>query len=94
MSLASLRMDAVESWGTAMRRGARDGRHAPAKDLLAATGVIAKDSADRVVVILGTGDHRAPAMPAMPAHVASVIDVTPSRVPLPPALPASVVADI
>lgn len=35
-ALASFRAVAVEGWGQAILRGARDGRHAPAKDLLIA----------------------------------------------------------
>ena len=61
IALASLRSDAVESWGLAMRRGARDGRHAPAKDLLTATGTIRADATDRLVIVIGSGAASEPA---------------------------------
>lgn len=79
MALASLRVQAVEHWGTAMSRGARDGRHAPAKDLLVATGVIADRAADRVVILIGTGHADVSSLPTLPAR--PVIDVAP--IPLP-----------
>lgn len=56
MALASLRAEAVESWAGAMRTGKKYGRHAPAKDLLMATGTIERDmAAERVTIIVGDG---------------------------------------
>lgn len=86
MSLAALRIGAVESWDLAMRRGARDGRHAPAKDLLIATKTIeASPDAGRVIVVIGTGAAGAPTLPAMPADLLAVAR---------PLLPPSPVPDI
>lgn len=56
MALASLRAVAVEGWGQAITRGARDGRHAPAKDLLVAAGTIERDApTERLVILVGDG---------------------------------------
>ena len=73
-ALGALRMDAVEAWGLAMRRGARDGRHAPAKDLLIATRVIeAAPDAGRVTIVIGggVGGHVTigPALPPIPPDI-------------------------
>ena len=70
VALASLRGDAVESWQTAMRRGARDGKHAPAKDLLIATGDIKHDTpTDRLVIIVGDGQTIVGSLPTLPVSV-------------------------
>lgn len=74
-TLASLRLQAVESWDLAMKRGARDGRHAPAKDLLIATGTIAPQAVDRVTILLGSGDANILNLPALPTR--PTIDVEP-----------------
>lgn len=56
MALASLRAEAVESWAGAMRTGTKYGRHAPAKDLLMATGTIERDTpSERITIIVGDG---------------------------------------
>ncbi len=55
-ALASLRAQAVEGCGQAILRGARDGRHAPAKDLLVAAGTIERDApTERLVILVGDG---------------------------------------
>jgi hypothetical protein len=66
MALAAMRLGAVDAWDLAIQRGARDGRHAPAKDLLIATGTIRPDATDRLVVVIGNGVADAATLPALP----------------------------
>jgi hypothetical protein len=80
-ALARLRMRAVQSWETAMETGEKFGKHAPAKDLLIATGTIRQDApSDRVIIVVGNGTQAIGELPAIPAEFT---DVTP------PALPAT-----
>lgn len=68
MALAAGRLDAIDAWHTAMKRGARDGRHAPAKDWLIATGTIDATAQDRITIVLGAGHTQSlPALPQRPA---------------------------
>lgn len=68
MTLASLRLGAVDAWDLAMKRGARDGRHAPAKDLLIATGTIRPDAAPSLVLVIGSGSPDPASLPALPTR--------------------------
>lgn len=79
MALASQRMVAVEAWSQAMTRGARDGRHAPAKDLLIATGTIRQDAADRLVVVIGNGTPDLRSLPSLPSRPALEPHDTPGK---------------
>lgn len=54
MAMAAGRMDMIDNWQLAAKRGARDGRHAPAKDWLIATGTIDAQHSDRVVVLINS----------------------------------------
>ena len=75
MALAAMRLGAVESWDLAIKRGARDGRHAPAKDLLIATGTIRPDATDRLIVVIGNGVPDAATLPALPVRTVPALPV-------------------
>lgn len=95
MALAAHRMDAVEDWVKASSRGARDGRHAPAKDLLTATGAIAPDARERLIIIVGNGAADLGTLPMLPERpILDVTPSTPSLPALPERIPQPVVADI
>lgn len=85
MALASLRLDAVESWSLAMKRGARDGRHAPAKDLLVATGTVDRDQGHGLTIVIGQGLEVHPQLPARGPR--QVLDAELVAAPAPPQLP-------
>jgi hypothetical protein len=77
MALAGLRHTAVESWHTAMVKGSRYGKHAPAKDLLVATGDIDKDIAtDRLVILVGDGRT---SIGTLPQPDSVIIDAEPAK---------------
>ena len=78
MAIAALRMDAVEAWETAMHRGARDGRHAPAKDLLIASGTISSDHRSGVVIVIGNGVASVDTLPRLPIIPAGLLPEPPA----------------
>lgn len=75
--LKSMRLEAIEAWELAMKRGARDGRHAPAKDLLQATGDITRDEpADRFIILVGDGTAPVAQLPEPPQAIIDAAEVT------------------
>ena len=68
MLVAEGRVEALESWRLAMKRGARDGRHAPAKDWLIAAGTVSAQPTDRLIVVIGTGQADTASLPTLPAR--------------------------
>jgi hypothetical protein len=80
-ALAALRADAVSGWAAAIRQGARFGKHAPARDLLVATGVIEKESpADRITIHVGDGTI---AIGRLPSPIRALPDIASTPVPIP-----------
>lgn len=66
MALAAGRFERLEEWALASKRGARDGRHAPAKDWLIASGTIRNDQSPALVVLIGSGTVDADTLPSLP----------------------------
>jgi hypothetical protein len=70
IAMAAGRAEMLDHWMLAAKRGSRDGRHAPAKDWLVATGTVSpQQHGDRVIVVIGTGTADTHSLPTLPARV-------------------------
>lgn len=74
-ALSTHRHEAIGHWVTAMKKGAQFGKHSPAKDLLAATGVIADDASPRVQVYVGDGSVAIGKLPTIQIHPPALPDI-------------------